>query len=122
MNLYEHSEINNIEIGVLLDNVHDSEMFNKATREIDSIRYNATKIGEASLKTVSLISATRNGHCIRCGTSIPDKLKKPFCKSCFNVWAKFEDPTFEEYFCFSCGKHADTSMDRPECCKCYSIS
>lgn len=130
MNLYENSERYNVEMGILLDAAQDTLAFESARQEIEDIRQKASPIIDYKSQVISGYSANHliqkpmveehTGHCIRCALSIPHSLEKPLCKSCYNIWAQYKDPEFEEYFCHTCGNSGDTSMSHPECYKCYS--
>ena len=74
--------------------------------------------------------------CIRCREDIPYNPGRPYCRSCFRSWAKWENPEYEEDYCHGCGREMDvqvkagpltgsysfppSSMDRPECRSCYN--
>ncbi|POY34705.1 hypothetical protein C3K47_18905 [Solitalea longa] len=59
------------------------------------------------------------GSCIRCGTNIQYNPSAPYCKLCYNTWAQFGNPEYQESHCHGCGKQERTSMLYPECNKCY---
>lgn len=60
-----------------------------------------------------------HGYCIRCKTEIPYDVNRPYCHSCYKIWAQFNNPDYEEQVCHSCGKQEDSSMQKPECYDCY---
>src|SRR5690606_20963097 len=59
------------------------------------------------------------GHCIRCGTGIEHNPERPFCHACYKSWAEFENPTYTEAYCHTCGGKEKTSFAKPECRSCY---
>lgn len=62
------------------------------------------------------------GSCIRCGTSIPRDLNKPYCLTHFKSWAIYSNPEYEEKHCHLCGREAKTTMVRPRCYACFKES
>ena len=149
MNLYDFSEINNKEMGVLVTVKDEPDVFEKAREEADRIVVSA---GEVKLRSsvfekagkrlgkemksviVSAIkdepqkptSKTRTtsrtraeGFCIRCKRRIPYNLDAPYCPTHFKVWARWKDSDYEEKFRHTCGRPAPTSKARPECNSCY---
>lgn len=130
MNLYEHSELHNTEMGILLGPVLDADAFKNASQEIEDIRGKARLFNAKTSETIAYYPAKMitshvksqksHGYCIRCNATIPYDLGKPLCKSCYNTWSHYCDPEFVEDFCHTCGNPDDTSMSRPECYNCYS--
>ncbi|KOF02928.1 hypothetical protein OB69_08785 [Roseivirga seohaensis subsp. aquiponti] len=59
------------------------------------------------------------GHCIRCNSDINYSVDKPYCYSCYQIWANYGNYDYQENFCHSCGKDERTSMEKPECYSCY---
>lgn len=117
MNLYEFSEKNNREMGVVLYKSTDEESYIDAVKEIESLKNNAIDI---NLSIKKLKEQKQKGNCIRCGESIKYNTEKPFCRNCYEVWDSYANPFYEENYCHKCGKKEDTSMEKPECYKCYT--
>lgn len=145
LNLHEHSQQNNREMGVLLSLEEDSNVFNEALDEANFIVSNARKdslIGslvrgivretksvvnsqtkDTSKRTKTTIRTKQKGYCIRCGATIAYDLKAPYCPVHYRVWNKFKDPDYEEEFCHWCGTPNElTTMNRPLCNSCYKKS
>lgn len=133
MNLYDFSELNNEEMGVLIGAKEDEKIFKDAERKAQSIINSAEKIklGGSVLDTIvkemksmaeSISAAEFVGHCIRCKTSIEYNPEKPLCDDCFPKWAEYGNPDHKEKFCHSCGKPASTTKARPLCPSCYNKS
>jgi hypothetical protein len=61
----------------------------------------------------------KGGFCIRCGIDIPLNPDEPYCKNCFAIWAKYENPVYEEKYCHHCKKDGKTSMAKPLCFSCF---
>jgi len=135
MNMYEFSEKNNREMGVLIDKINDKELFDKAISETLSILQSSEQI--------PLIKATRqiqndwnktnngkskltykkqvHGYCIRCEKRINYDPEKPYCPDCFTVWAQYENCDYQENICHRCGEYEPTTMAKPQCYNCFNI-
>jgi len=59
------------------------------------------------------------GHCIRCGTSIPVNVAKPYCLAHFKSWSNYSNPDYTEKYCHTCGTAKATSMAKPQCYECF---
>ena len=147
MNLYEFSEKNNRELGVLF--TKEERGYDDAVREIRSIVASAVRhrhqagrsprvtppkslgsqvlsdivegfFGRRSSRTGNNRRAHNGvGHCIRCRDRIQYATRAPYCGSCYAVWAEFENPSYVEEFCHRCGHAAETTIDRPLCFTCF---
>jgi ribosomal protein L37E len=62
------------------------------------------------------------GHCLRCGTTIPFDTIKPYCLPHFMEWAEWENEDYEDPHCHKCGKPRTATMRRPLCQSCYRRS
>jgi len=145
MNLYDFSEINNIEMGVLLTVKDDPDIFEPARKEAESIVSNAKKeslsvFSEVVKEVRSIIEdepqrprssssykpgTRQKGYCIRCKRRIPYNLDAPYCPACWSEWSKKGgNPSYTERDgnCHSCGKPAPVSMAKPECNSCYNAN
>jgi len=141
LNLHEHSQQHNREMGVLLSLEHDHHVFNEARDEAEFIVSRAEKdslvrsvFDEVVKEVKSIVDSTtkadlrktkptsrtkQKGYCIRCRTPIPYELDYPLCDECFEVWAQYGDLDYPEHYCHTCGKRASTSKAKPECNSCY---
>lgn len=130
MNMYEFSEKNNREMGVLIDAAKDSELFQKAANETVSIMKNSEIITlnkterkyyqePGTSNTGNKITAPKMGYCIRCEERIPYNPAKPYCSNCYSTWAQFENPFYEETVCHSCGEFEQATMEKPLCYNCF---
>ena len=145
LNLHEHSQQNNREMGILLSSDEDSDTFKEALREANFIVDSAKKdsmfgsIVRSVVKEVKAVvdsqttgnvrktrisSGTRNkGFCIHCKNRIPYKLSHPYCPDCWKVWVKQgKDPYHEESYCHKCGAPDPTTFKMPRCDPCYRKS
>lgn len=126
MNLYEFSEKNNREMGILIDSSRDKDVYINAIKETESI------INHASVKkSVTTYSSNSNtqpykqkkqeGYCIRCKTRLNHQdISSPYCKLCYIKWSEYSNPYYTENYCMICGGNNSTSKDKPVCRKCYN--
>jgi len=132
MNMYEFSEKNNREMGVLIDKGKDSELFDKAVNETISIIQSAEQITlKKSNRPLSIEikkqidgkpsthKKTVRGYCIRCEARIDFDPSRPYCGDCFSTWVLFENLNYIENVCHRCGEYVESSMSRPLCRDCY---
>jgi hypothetical protein len=132
MNMYEFSEKNNREMGVLIQKNIDQELFEKAVNEAISIIQSSEQISirkterpladnkkSIDYKDVKYKKILR-GYCIRCEERIDFNPERPYCNDCYSVWAQFENPMYEENVCHRCGEYESTCMNKPLDYKCYS--
>lgn len=130
MNLYEFSQQNNREMGILFNRESDSDknVYDDAWKDIESILNNATDFSyiEAPKNTDKASQqknevknktskGTQPGYCIRTGKSIPFNIEKPLSYEAYKKWNEFGDPNFSEKFCHFSGEvsNGDTSVGRP---------
>lgn len=129
MNMYEFSEKNNREMGVYVSRDKDSELFQKAMSEANSIIRSSESIeltkkrrsfkSSKDLKSSFQTRPTR-GYCIRCEERIDYDPEKPYCWECFTIWSQFENPDYQENVCHRCGEFETTSLNSPQCKECWS--
>jgi len=142
MNLYEYSQVNNTEIGVLISRENDSELYDQVYETIQRIHRESHEYEfeivkkSGSLKdakpeykknTMAKSPSKKNGkpetgYCIRCGKSMPFNPDKPLCDNCYPIWAKYGDKKYSEKYCHICGKDVPShksSYEKPVCYPCY---
>ncbi len=120
MNMYEFSEKNNREMGVLIRAKDDENVFREALREAQSIARSSIKEELSRPKGKPYSRRTKQtGYCIRCKTNIHYNLDAPYCPDCYEVWAKWKDPDYVEPYCHTCGKAYATTIEKPTCSSCY---
>lgn len=135
MNMYEFSEKNNREMGVYINKTADSTLFNKANEEALSIVQSSEIIQLAKTNRqfyrdknplpdnkngVKNSKKPERGYCIRCKTRIPYDMTRPYCWSCYTIWAQYANPLYDENACHACGEYEITSMDKPLCKDCFN--
>ena len=124
MNLYEFSEKNNREMGVLININEDDDVFLKAKEEVNSIINSSEIIKLERKKRNNYITKETNnrqsqGFCIRCGKKKAINPNEPYCRECFQIWAEYGNRFYIENICHICGAEAETTIDKPLCYKCY---
>jgi PLD-like domain len=134
MNLYEYSQVNNDEMGVLVTKAEDAAMYAEVyeesmrlIRSSDEVRVTVEKVVPAehsqdanSRKTGrGKASAPEKGHCIRCKADIKADPSHPYCRDCYTKWKQYENPEYVDEFCHLCAKSGKTTMRKPVCPDCY---
>lgn len=150
LNLYEHSQTHNHEMGVKFSKETDPELYEKALKEAKNIIEESRAVfklnlkGEGSQKTQNqfknksispiLKQAPKKGflerfgdtilgemgYCIRCREPIDYDNSKPFCSNCYPLWAKFKNSEYPEKYCHKCGIKTKTTKSKPICKDCYN--
>lgn len=123
MNLYDFSQNNNIESGVMLLSPDCNTRTKAFGTDVDEHAYTdaiATyrRIFERSMLIHPSAKATKSnatGYCIRTGTPIPFNPDQPMSYKAWQSWAQFSNPDYPEKYCHKTGKpsHGKTSMRRP---------
>ncbi len=132
MNLYQHSQQNNWEMGIKIDKNTDPELYNKIYAEVMLIIQNSQqtpfsikkiekdiKSPPPSIKSQQANISNGNGFCIRCGANLKINPEKPLCFNCYKSWEEYSNPDYEENFCHICGKESVTTYGKPICYNCY---
>ena len=138
MNLYEFSQVNNDEMGILVSAQDDAELYQAIKDDADlilrrseNVRLNVIRIDDAdepvkapretrpSTRDKEKTGLPKQAFCLRCAAEIPFDRARPYCKSDYRSWAKFKNEEYEEKHCHACGKEHSTSMAKPVCLSCY---
>lgn len=138
MNLYEFSQRNNEEMGILVSRDEDSELYKEINEESNRLirtsneirvtvarveasdRNNRTAAPEQTQRTVRQSSGTpTSGFCIRCKADLPANPAKPYCEQHFRSWNRYKNADYEENHCHLCGKDHAATQARPVCRDCY---
>jgi phosphatidylserine/phosphatidylglycerophosphate/cardiolipin synthase-like enzyme len=131
MNMYEFSEKNNREMGVLIRKTNDVDLFENAVNEAISIKNNAkviqvrynqrnANIRKQETKKQGHKGTNKWGFCIRCGENIPYNPNRPLCESHFLSWSYWQNYDFIENRCHCCGEEMPSSMGKPLCLDCFT--
>ncbi len=125
MNLYEYSQVNNEEMGILVGKVHDPELYDeiyqsarRLIRISDEVRLSVEKVvpgPESNPET----TVREMGYCLRCGTAIKLNPNAPYCYDHYKSWKRYENLEYQEKYCHICGKEHASTMARPVCIDCY---
>jgi hypothetical protein len=135
MNLYQHSQENNWEMGIKIEKSTDPAIYEDFNRHV-SLLFNAGKRHEkklinfnniisqvsyvgTKLKKVSKTTLANSCYCIRCGKNIDYDKVKPLCPTCFKSWSRYMNKSYNEKYCHYCGKVNKTSFNKPFCMDCY---
>lgn len=138
MNLYEFSQINNQEMGILIQKEEDSDLYQeiydevmRLVRESDEIEVTVAKVPKEREKENIIPKSQKRkkisndkdsnstGFCIRCKTEVKLNPLVPYCKKCYNSWKKYENDDYEENYCHICGKENFSTLIKPSCYPCY---
>ncbi|OAV71750.1 putative HKD family nuclease [Bacteroidales bacterium Barb4] len=134
MNLYEYSQKNNIEMGILIEKDIDEQIYDDAWDDIESMLYHratdyedigvskgANKVKTEPSKPSAAKSDTKKskdkptGYCIRTGVAIPFDIEKPLSYDAYKQWNKYKDPDRPEKYCHFSGElsNGETSVSHP---------
>ena len=139
MNLYEFSQVNNNEMGLLVSKEKERELYEeiyeesmRIVRVSEEIRVTVARVeipengGESQPRKRSRARNTREtperpekGFCIRCEDDIPTNPAQPYCKRCYASWSRFKDETYKEKNYHTCGNEYATIRLKPLCLTCY---
>ena len=134
MNLYEFSEKNNDEMGVLVSREGDQELYDAIFKESKDIldKSEQVRVTVARVEPVEDNSeqprrsgdrtparTPKKGFCIRCGDSIAADAARPYCDRCYRSWNQYKNPEYEEKHCHICGEERKTTKKKPVCRTCY---
>lgn len=139
MNLYEFSQVNNHEVGILVDREAEPQLYDEIVQESmrlvrisDEIRVTVARIQpkEKDRKKDSRTAKKRkkkgspkqsadNAYCIRCKEVVQIDPSKPHCKRCYRIWSRFKNAEYEEKYCHLCAKEHTTTFAKPACRRCY---
>lgn len=141
LNLLEHSQQHNREMGILVDLADDESVFKEALSEAEFIVSSAKKdsaikstlgaIGreakslldnqvDGGTKKASIRTIKKRGSCIRCGKSIVYDVDSPHCLGCYREWNKYKNHEYQEKYCHCCGKPRERiTKAKPRCSACY---
>jgi phosphatidylserine/phosphatidylglycerophosphate/cardiolipin synthase-like enzyme len=147
LNLYDFSEVNNREMGVLVTRQEADGVYAEAAREarmiVDlavrcepntqvterpKIRVPAPKKKEKPKsiwrkdlsEILSSFMAKSNGYCIGCRTRIDFDEDRPYCPACYAKWQR--DRRQKGLYCHECSQPATTTINKFRCRSCYDKS
>jgi len=124
MNLHDHSERTNQELGIMLED-NDHPLFQEAVDRALGILAIAEPLaqGKQLSRDSRLAGWDRKpskvkgpvGYCIRTGEQIAFNVEKPLSYEAYLIWSQYGDPDYPEKYCHFSGEpsHGDTSVARP---------
>ncbi|MDR3246932.1 MAG: phospholipase D family protein [Prevotellaceae bacterium] len=118
MNLYEYSQHNNDEMGVLIHKDEDENLYNDAFKDVESYKFHAESKSKHKIKLPEVkpkVKSAPSGYCIRTGVEIPFDVKKPLSDEAYKSWKKYGDPDYPEKYCHFSGEPSkgETSVNKP---------
>ncbi len=131
MNLYEFSEVNNIEMGIHLSKESDKSLYNDVYKEVmriirsgEEVQISVSKVSKEKLvkpeqTSRKLKKQETSGFCIVCNALIPLNPLQPYCKDCYSVWKSHGNAENKEDYCHVCGEKHQATLLKPACYKCY---
>ena len=139
MNLYEFSQVNNHEMGILVVREDERELYDeilqdsmRIVRISEEIRVKVARVdagekdGRKPRKTKTrrkrrvTLRKPKRGFCIRCKDVLPlPDPAKPYCKRCYKIWNRYKNESYEEKHCHMCGREHATTLREPVCRSCY---
>jgi hypothetical protein len=133
MNLYDYSQVNNNEMGILVSRDQDGPLYAAIYDEVQRLIRTSAEV-QISVETVtpkemappvakpsaaSSKKAAEEGVCIRCQASIKVNPMVPYCRECYSSWNKAKDDTVKERFCHFCTEKHPVTKAKPSCYPCY---
>lgn len=119
MNLYEFSQVNNNEMGILIEKSVEPDLykdiFEEAQRLIRISDEIVISVEKAPAKEKTRSMGQKFGYCIRTGVEIPFDVNKPMSYEAYKSWNKYGDPEYPEKYCHFSGEasNGETSVSRP---------
>ncbi len=126
MNFNRSSGENSFETGVVFDSGH--KVVDGIEHYLADLEPHIEGVGRSSHAPRSAARSGRrtgvranpaNGHCLRCGESIPLNPKRPYCGPDYEKWAEFQNVDFPDRYCHGCGRSHSSTMAKPLCAACF---
>ncbi len=126
MNLYQFSQENNLEMGLLVSRQgQEIQLYEDVRKEADRIARMSQVILEVAKSKPSGgeldddLSIPWPGSCIRCKADIETDPEFPYCWDCFESWSRWQNENYPEKYCHICGNQHTATMAKPFCVSCY---
>jgi len=117
MNLYEHSQSNNWEMGVRFSRETDPDLYTQALEEVERILQASSP--ESNNQTAVAVTANQRAYEPRKpARTISPKLKAPPKKGFLEK--ALDSVLGEEAHCIRCGEMIDYNPEKPYCPKCFA--
>lgn len=130
MNLYEFSQVNNEEMGILVIKEDDPNLYDKIYQEArrlvrvsDEVELSVKKVPRTNDdEKITTRKEEGEAFCIRCQKRIKLNPQAPYCNSCYRTWKRFENKEYQEKYCHICGKEHAVTMVKPVCYSCFKAN
>lgn len=136
MNLYDFSQANNNEMGILVERDKEPELYGAIWAEVqrlirisEEIRVSVERIPAEETATETKREkrgsaardgkSTDQGFCIGCRKSLTLDPSHPYCRECYGQRKAKRDDEREEKHCHICGTANNSTLKRPACYDCY---
>lgn len=140
MNLYEFSQVNNNEMGMLISRGSEPNLYDEILQESmrivrisEEIRVKVSRIEPSKDVRQAPTKNTRvtkqparptqkspmKGFCIRCKDAVKADPTHPYCSRCYGSWKRYENKDYEEKNCHICGNKHPATLNKPLCLTCY---
>jgi hypothetical protein len=119
MNLYDFSQINNLEMGIYVSKEDDPELFCSINEEVRKILSFSEEYKFSAKKIPKNNYNKSKGFCIRCKAQIKLNPVAPYCSECYKIWNEYKNEEYIEKFCLICGKNNESTFLKPVCKECY---
>ena len=136
MNLYDFSQVNNNEMGILVMKLEEPDLFesiyaevNRLIRISEEVKVSVEKVIPRETPSINLSKLPEkpgtkaklpgNGVCIRCKAALKLDPQHPYCKECYGSWKQYENEKYEEKYCDVCGRSNKSTLLKPTCFDCY---
>ncbi len=133
MNLYQFSQEHNDEMGILVSRQDDEELYEAIHRQAMSWKTASSEIEPASKGKVNSTTTKartiqvglrqhrpRDGFCIRCRDVVAANPEQPYCRRCYARWKRYENNSYKEKHCHTCGSKHTATLIKPLCGACYT--
>lgn len=140
MNLYEFSQANNNEMGILVERDKEPDLYGSIWTEVqrlirisEEIRVSVERVPAEQAQpepkkdrretpaapSAAASKVPEHGFCIACRVTLPLDPTHPYCRDCYGAWKARKDDRREEKHCHTCGTANKSSLARPACYECY---
>lgn len=130
MNLYEYSQRNNDEMGILVSRKDDRELYEAIYKQAMEWKEDSSGVDAPATpletpeestweESFKILEAAFWGFCIRCKEGITLNPGRPYCFKCYKNWNRYKNDEYKEKYCQFCGNEHETSKLDPLCGDCY---
>ena len=131
MNLYRFSQEHNDEMGILVSRQDDKEIYEAIRTQAMRWRATGGEVKQPSRKPTRQRQGRsrkqgptqvkpRDGYCIRCKDLVAAKPERPYCSRCYARWKRYQNDSYKEKHCHTCGRQHGATLLKPLCGACYA--